>query len=262
MTEVNYNDGEWPEIVIVMLTWSGPPELDIANTRLEYTKKTIAGIKKHFIYPNYTWHIADDNSTPWYQDEIKKLMEGETYTFSDTKKGWDMNNNWNTGMKVAFERADIIAGWPDDRFLDKDFDVKSYVRLLMSYEDICYIRLSGGEPRLKETILSRVGREWRLLGKDSTARHVYLAFNFMLHKRWIDYYGYFEDNLWPLDIAEDTVDSHFRKTAGPGIVIPVDIGLTMMPWGTRSTWEKPQGGTFRKEPPPLDERVSMEAGNG
>lgn len=245
---------DWPEIVIVMLTWAGPPELNIAKKRLDQAKRTVASLKKHFIYPNYSWHIADDGSPEWYQKEIQEIMEGEDYTFTDTKKGWDMNNNWNTGMAAAFERADIIAGWPDDRFLNKDLDVKSYVRLLTEHDDICYIRLTGETVGLRSERITRVGKQWRLLDKKSKSRHVFLCFCFMMHKRWIEHYGYFTPDLWPVSEAENCTDAQFRKTPGPGAVIPEDLWKGFIPWGDFSTWEKPKGGVYRDTPPPIEER--------
>ncbi|GAG92696.1 unnamed protein product, partial [marine sediment metagenome] len=183
---------DYPEVVIVITTWAGPLELDIAKTRLGYIKEAVSCLKKHFIYPNYSWHIADDGSPKEYQEKVLKIMKDENYTFTDTKKGWDFNNNLNTGMETALERADIIVVWPDDRFLKKDLDVKSYVRLLTDHEDICYIRLTGREVHLQGTSITRAGTQWRLLDKKSKSRHVFLCFCFVMHRRWIEHYGYFK----------------------------------------------------------------------
>lgn len=252
--EVEYKDGEWPEVVILMLTWAGPPELGISEERFANAKKTIEHLKKNFGYPNYSWHIADDGSPQEYQERVLALLKGEKYTFTDTKKGWDINNNWNTGMRVAFERADIVAFWPDDRFLNRGLNVRACVRLLMSYDDICCIRLNGGEPGLKGTPLSRAGAQWQLLDKKSLAAHVILFGPAIRHKRFIEHYGYFETDLWPLNRAENQTDSHFRHTKGPGIVCPEEFWGGFMPWGGHSTWELPKGGPFRKKSPKGEEQ--------
>lgn len=245
---------KWPEIVIQLLTWAGPPELGIAKQRLGYTKKTVASLKKHIIYPNYSWHIADDGSPSWYQDRIRDIMKGEKYTFTDTKKGWDINNNWNTGMRECFKRTDIVIGWPDDRFLEKDIHIEPCVQLLTEYDDVCFIRLTGQEPRLEGQLVDRVDAQWRFLDKKSKCVHVFLCFCFIIHKRWIDHYGYFETDIWPLDKAENIIDRHFRNSPGPGAVVPEALWKGFIPWGGYSTWEKVGGGAFRKDPPSMEER--------
>lgn len=39
--EINYKDGEWPEVVVVFLTWAGPPDRKIDQIRLEYARRAI-----------------------------------------------------------------------------------------------------------------------------------------------------------------------------------------------------------------------------
>ena len=116
-------DGEWPEVVILMLSWAGPPERDLAKNRFECIKKTIGYIKRNLHYPNLSWHIADDGSPQAYQERVLALLEGEQVTTTNTRRGWDINNNWNTGMEVAFGRADIVAFWHDDRLLVHEVDL-------------------------------------------------------------------------------------------------------------------------------------------
>ncbi len=256
-SEHNYEDGEWPHIVILMLTWAGPPDLDISQDRFEYTKRTISDLKQHFQYPNYSWHIADDASPREYQEKVLALLEGDEYTFTDTKRGWDVNNNLNIGMKTAFSRADIIAVWPDDRFLVYDLDVRSCVRLLMSHDDVCHIRINRKEPHLKATPIQRVGKKWWLLDKVSeNCVHVLHLGPNIKHKRYIEVYGYTETGIWPPGRAEDRMDEHFRRSAGPNAVIPDEFwNKTMIPWGGKSTWERSQGGLREKAMPPPPKNI-------
>ena len=85
VAEVTYLEGQWPKVVILMLSWAGPPERDMADTRFGYIANTIAHIKKNLHYPNLGWHIADDGSPKEYQDRVLALLEGEQVTFTDTK---------------------------------------------------------------------------------------------------------------------------------------------------------------------------------
>ena len=247
-----------PHVVILLLTWAGPPNLDISQDRFEYTKRTIDCLKQHFHYPNYSWHIADDASPKEYQDRVLALLGGDEYTFTDTKKGWDVNNNLNVGMKAAFSRADIVAVWPDDRFLVYDLDVRSCVSLLMNHEDICHIRINRKEPHLKAEPIQRVGKKWWLLDKVSKGCvHVIQLGPNIKHKRYIEHYGYTETGIWPPGEAENRIDGYFRKNAGPNAVMPDEFwDKEMIPWGAKSTWEREKGGLQEKAmPPSVDEDI-------
>ena len=252
MAEVDYGAGKWPKVVILLLTWAGPPERKLAEVRFGYTKKTIQALKKHLHYPNLGWHIADDGSPKVYQEKVKALLSKDNCTFTDTKKGWDRNNNWNTGAKVAFGRADIVVSWPDDYFMDFDFDLRPSVRLLMSYEDICYIRLKPKEHFTVATPLERVGQKWWLVNKKSPATNIITTVVCIRHKRFLDHYGYLPANIWPLTIAEKAQSWAFRDKPGPGAIIPEQIRIRGdMPFGTASTWEAKQnsGAIYRKHAP-------------
>jgi MoaA/NifB/PqqE/SkfB family radical SAM enzyme len=252
MTEITYSDGKWPEVVIVLLTWAGPPSLSIAGDRFTYAKRTIGELKTHFKYPNYSWHIADDGSPKEYQDKVLALLAGEKYTFTDTKRGWDVNNNINTGMRTAFSRADIVAVWPDDRFLVYDLDVCSCVRLLMSYGDIGHIRINRREPNLNATVIQRVGKNWHLLDKSSCCGHVINIGPYIEHKRYVEQYGYLPTGVWPPSRAEDSLNIQFCENQGPGAVMPSEFwDKEIIPWGGKSTWERIGGGIHPDAAPPI-----------
>lgn len=257
ITEVEYKEGKWPHVVICMLTWAGPPDLGISKDRFGYVERAIADLKQHFKYPNYSWHISDDGSPREYQEKVLALLEGKEYTFTDTKKGWDVNNNLNIGMKAAFSCADIIAIWPDDRFLTYDLDVCSCVRLLMSYDDVCHIRINRREPHLGAVPIQRVGKKWWLLDKVSKdCVHVIHLGPSILHARYVEHYGYFKTGIWPPGRAEDWMDGHFRMNEGPGAVMPDEFwDREMIPWGGKSTWELPQGGLHKKAMPPVTKDI-------
>lgn len=250
---ITYKDGEWPEVVVLFLTWAGPPARKIAKDRLRYAKLTIQGLRKHLHYPNLSWHIADDGSPKGYQEKIKALFGKTPYTFSDTKKGWDINNNWNRGAKVAFGRADLLICWPDDRFLKFDLNLKPFVQLLMSCREFCGIRLRPRPGGMVSTPTERVGQKWwRIDKKTSRCREVTSYFE-MRHRRYIDYYGYLPTGFWPVIRADTMMNTVFRRTPGPDVVIPDIIQARVeTPWGAISTWESaPNAGTaYRKTAPP------------
>lgn len=252
--EAERKERDWPRVVILLLTWAGPPKLNISKDRLEYTKRTINCLKEHFLYPNYSWHVADDGSPPAYQAKVFELLKGESFTFSDTRKGWDVNNNVNIGMGAAFAQADVVATWPDDRFLTFDLNVRSYVKLLTENEDICHIRINRAEPGLKGIPIERAGYSWRLLDRTCRCTHVIQLGPNVKHKRYVEHYGYFPTGIWPAGRAENELDMQFRTQEGPDAVMPEDMwDRVMMPWGGKSTWEKPNGGLAEEAMPPKDE---------
>lgn len=265
MTEIEYADGEWPEVVVVFLTWAGPPERKINQIRLRYAEQAIRQFKEHIDYPNLSWHIADDGSPKEYQDAIKALFGETEYTFSDTGKGWDINNNWNRGAKVAFDRADIMLLWPDDRHLRFDIDLKPFVRLLMSYDDICGIRMKPKLPGHQVTSIERVGQKWWRIDKKTSSCREVTSFFEMRHKRYIDYYGYLPTGFWPVKSADGKMNRIFRSLLGPDAVIPDVIqSKRQIPWGivttSKNNTTKPDMGTDKivvVGPMPLRGTVKM-----
>jgi len=241
--EIEYADGEWPEVVVVFMTWSGPPERDLSQTRAEYAERSIQSVRQYLHYPNLSWHIADDGSHREHQDKIKALFADVEYTFSDTGKGWDVNNNWNRAARVAFDRADLMVLWPDDRFPRFDIDLKPFVRLLMSYDDICDIRLKPKLPGHVVTPLERVGQKWWRVGKKATTSREVVAYFGMKHKRYIDHYGFLPTGIWPVKHAAAAMNKRFRSIPGPDAVVPDVIqSRTEAAWGPKST--------YSGEPPP------------
>ena len=250
--EITYPEGQWPEVVIVMTTWAGPPERNMASARLGNTERAIASLRRYLHYPNLSWHIADDGSPPEYQEKIKALFGKDKYTFTDTNRGWDINNNLNLGIKAALERADVFATWADDRFLHRDVSLKQYVSLLMSYEDVGAIRFKPYNPGLRATPVQRCGATWWVIDKTSPVRHaIHLGLNFY-HRRYWETYGFLTPRLWPPDVAEADTNTRFVTTPGPEQLIHNDFWhFTEMPWGLPSTWEARQnaGYAYRQHAP-------------
>jgi UDP-N-acetylglucosamine 1-carboxyvinyltransferase len=236
MTEISYTDGEWPEVVVVFLTWAGPPERNLSQTRVGYARRSIQSVREHLHYPNLSWHIADDGSPKEHQDEIKALFAGVDYTFTDTGKGWDVNNNWNRAAKVAFDRADIMVLWPDDRFVRFDVDLRPFVRLLMSYDDVCDIRLKPKLPGHVVAPMERVGQKWWRVDRKATTSREVIAYFGMRHRRYIDHYGYLPTGIWPVKLAASAMNRIFRDIPGPSTVVPDVIQAHIEAgWGPKST---------------------------
>jgi nucleoside-diphosphate-sugar epimerase len=230
-------DDIYSNVVIIMLTWCGPPERELIEERLGYGQKTIGSIRKHLKYPHYTWHIADDNSGKIYQERVLAMLGSDSYTFSDTKVGGDVGNNINVGLRAAFAQADVVLLWHDDRWLTYDLDLGPCCKLLREDNDYCLIRLKPQHPGMIVHPFDRHGQKWWRVDKKSTCEHVVDIGPHLMHKRFIEHYGLYPSGLNPRG-ADTWMDHRFRRIIGPNIAIP-DFWLhrTEIPWGSKSTWE-------------------------
>jgi len=229
---------EWPEVVILVTTWCGPEERGLAEIRLEYTQKTINGLKKHFKYPNYSWHISDNHSGQEYKDRVIAMLGDDRWTLTDLGKAVSFGKSVNVAQQAAFSHADIVAFWLDDVWLDRDLDVKSCVQLLLEDEEIGAIRLKPHQLRTEGYSINRHGRIWWRLHKDSPGGFIFTLAPNIRHKRFFETYSPYDESLFNLDHLEHSLDANFRATPGPGIVCPEEFwSAIQIPWGPEcSTW--------------------------
>lgn len=229
---------EWPKIVVMMLTWCGPPERNQRDIRLEYTKKTIASLRRHLIYPRkWIWHIADDGSDREFQQEIIAMLKGDAYTLTDTKAMGDIGLNLNMGQEVAFLLSDVVVFWQDDRWLQRDLDVAACVKLLMEHKDIGLIRLKPHQSNMEGERAWLSGADWWKIDKLSPCAHTCTLGPNIRHKRFVEHYGAYKTGL-AVESVENEMSYRFRRISGPGVVCPSERWSSVeIPWGTYSTWE-------------------------
>jgi len=224
-------------VVIVLLTWRGPPERKLSSIRLGYCQRAIDSIRMHLKHPNYTWHIADDNSGVEYQERVIGLLGNEPYTLSDSKIGADVGHNINTGLRVAFAKTDVVLLWHDDRFLHHDLDLVSCCRLLREDDKYCLIRLKPQHPWLEASSFQRYGKKWWKVNKKSERGCVVDIGPHLMHKSFVETYGLYTPGVNP-HLADVWMDHRFKTLAGPGIAVPGEWWKrTEIPWGNESTWE-------------------------
>lgn len=226
----------WPEIVIMVTAWCGPPERNAGAFRLEYMDRMITGMRKHLKYPSYSWHIADDNSNIEHQEKmLSKFPVGTTFSSTETIGG-DWGHNLNGGLRAAYKRSDIVLLWHDDRWLTNDLDLEPCVRLLMENEKFGLVRLKPRNPNLIAEHYQQYGIRWWLLSRKSSA-YVVGGGPHLIHKRFTDHYGLYPTGLAP-DKLEAQFNSKFVEMGGIDILCPNAIWETdEMPWGVHSTWE-------------------------
>lgn len=238
-------ENEYPPLVIVMLTWAGPPERNIGNVRLEYIERSVESIRKHLIYPNLSWHIADDGSDEVFQQCVLEIIGENDTTFSDTHAGGDVGANLNIGYAAGFDRADVVLLWHDDRYLKCELDLRPYVDLLTQYDDVCQIRLKPKSARMIVHRIERCGETWWRVDKKGKQIHAVDIGPHVSHRRFRDFYGPYPTGLRP-DICENEMSWRFRELGqdgGPDVFCHDSrIAAVEVRWGDISTWEWQQKG--------------------
>ena len=228
----------YPPMTILLKTWQGPKGQSLARNRLESAEKMLSSIKRHLKYPNYSWHIADDGSESWYQDEIHDLFKGENYTFTDTKADGDIGLNINTGMRVVLKRADYILHWSDDIVLKQELDIKSCVTLLHDYDDIGIVYLRNAHRTLNTHCIERDGIVWYIIEASSPGPFLCITSLILMHRRAWNYYGPYPEGL-RIDTMQEEMSWRYKNFEnGPAIAIRADHWDGTMPSCIgKSTWD-------------------------
>lgn len=228
---------EMSEVVVLIKTWQGPDE-ETARKRLAYLKETIASLDKHLLYPNLSWHIADDGSKLWYAEAVGRLLGDRFYTYTDSMTNGDIGRNMNMGLRRAFERAEIVLNWSDDIVLQAPLDIEPYVDLLLNEPSIGYIVTRPQHPSLRLTPLYLRERYWHKIEHYSPNRFLLVTSLNLMHRRAWDFYGPYPEGL-RMDIMQEEMAwryRHFKR--GLEIVIPDDlIDNGLVSYGADSTWD-------------------------
>ena len=200
---------DYPPVTIVMTTYfpegsDGRHRRDVASHAL-YSWEDNLGYKGQLRI-----HIADDGS---YCD-FKTDWEYVTYT---RQERMGVGSSLNKGIQQAFEVSDFVLHAVDDWLLVKEFDLTPWVRVLLEREDIGLVRLGPPHPHIigqAECLIEGI-YDWGLILKRK-----YYAFAtrpFLLHKRFIDAYGWFEEGKSAVEV-ERLYNERFCSMSGPDIV--------------------------------------------
>lgn len=226
-----------PEFIIVLLTWCGPTERGLRETRLKYCQKTVDSLRKYLICPEYDWHIADDGSDEEYQKSVIAMLGNDPYMLSNTEVGGDVGYNINMGLRKAFKKADVVLLWHDDRWLARDLDLRLCVKLLNEDENVGLIRLKPQRPGMRASSFERYGEKWWQVDKHSRCAHIVDIGPHLLHKRFVEAYGLYPTGLH-VPLVDDWIDLRVRRQYGPNIIGLDSRWRTVeIPWGSKSTWE-------------------------
>lgn len=212
----------------------------------------LQSIKKYLRYPNYSWHIADDGSEKWYQDEVLALFKDETYTFSDTEANGNIGLNINKGMHIVLKETDYILHWSDDIVLEKELDIRPHVVLLRDHDDIGIVYLRNAHWTLHTYPVERDGAVWHVIKNSSPGPYLCITSLILMHHRAWDYYGPYPEGL-KIDTMQEEMSWRYKNFEdGPVIVIPDNCWCGTMPlcvgtstWDWRLTDEKEEKSWYR-----------------
>ena len=229
---------EHPKVIILLKTWQGPRERNLAQNRLKSARRMLAGIKKYLVYPNYSWHIADNGSDKWYQDEIHALFKDEKYTFTSTKANGDIGLSINMAMRVVLKETDFVLHWSDDIVLERTLNIVSYVAFLRDHDDIGIVYLRNGHPSFGTACMDRAGAMWHNLTASSSGTIMCVTSFTLMHRRSWDYFGPYPEGL-RIDMLQREMAWRYRHfPGGPKVVIPDDLWRKTLPLCVGlTTWE-------------------------
>lgn len=208
---------------------SGLPYLSIALVtykRTEEALRTIRGISENLSYPKplRLWFVGDDGSGSAHVnalvDELKQRRENLA-NYHCQRSSPNVGRGWNRVLNMAFRYSDFVLWLEDDWVLTRPFDIRPYVRMLMTNDQVGLVRLGH----------LAVGSDVHIVGYDGihylqyqkTTQYAYSGNPQIRHRRFVDAYGrYSEEEMNPGDLELD-YDSRFRNNPGPAIWRPADI---------------------------------------
>jgi len=202
---------DWPEVVVLLVTYK----------RTDYAVRTVNALNTHLVYPNLSWHVADDGSGTKHQmaiiDAIGDEFNGRR-VLTDTMQAGGTGLNRNTGLQAAFERTPYVLHIEDDWELLEKFDLCTPVRVLMENEGVGVIRFGYIEEDHLATTVPMGGSMWWKLNK-KVRGFAFAGHPHLLHKRFHDTYGYYPTGLLP-GATEAVFAEKVKKEGGPDILYP------------------------------------------
>lgn len=208
-----------PVLVIVLLTYK---RTDMARTTIHYASQNIDYPKSRRV-----WYVSDDGSPSAHINALREQIyeNGETIYEFDSHKYHPgtpfCGRGWNQALYKSHTLSDYILWLEDDWRLDRELDLRPYVRLLMERSDVGMVSmrtLSVGNN------VHTVGyRGIHYLRYDRTTPSAYSGNPLLRHRRYTEFYSAFSENRSPGDIEID-YDERYRSRPGPDIWRPVDIG--------------------------------------
>lgn len=211
MTHMENHLENAPHVVCLLITYK----------RTELAVRTVQGIENNLRWPNFSWHIADDGSSPEHRQAIEQAIGSRHYTtWSNAERG-GVGRSMNFGQRESFKRADFVLWLEDDWELCQPLDLRPCVELLRDDVSLGMVRLGYISPGIKGGLISGAGRLWWKLDKGPT--YTFTGHASLRHKRFYQVYGDYPEGLAP-GATELHYCGRFNGTEGPAVVVPAWTG--------------------------------------
>lgn len=207
-----------PNICVLLLTYK----------RTEMAVTTIRYLCQNLDYPKelLSFYIADDGSPQEHMQAIFDELQvwGIKLTGYHNEKysqGSMVGRGWNIGLLKSYLVAPIVLQLEDDWKLEKQLDIRQYVRCLVEREDVGMIRMSGLVDGQNLQVRCHHGIHYLECLRSSN--FAYSGNPHLRHRRFSEFYGLFATDQTPGDL-EIEYDRVFRsRPDGPGIWRPADL---------------------------------------
>jgi len=213
-------------LTVVLLTYE----------RTEYALRTVEGVARNLVYPDFEWYVSDDGSR---QEHVNKLFARMHELDQKHDKEWMWHSERcsygagaNKALGAAFNRGNLVLMLEDDWLLDRQFNIYRYCALLMERPDIGMVRMGYLNSGVGGVSMSHDGALYWAL--DDTHSCNYSSYAFaghpaIMHRRFFDHYGIYPER-WQPGETELKMCWQCVSGSGPKIVWPAVLG-EHGPWG-------------------------------
>lgn len=198
-----------PDITIVMTTYFTD------SARKELAENALLSWNRFLKYDGtLRLHIADDGSTV---SSLLSYCWGDPVTYSRQERQ-GVGASLNRGFEKAFESSPLVLYAVDDWRLMYEEDLTPWAQVLMDREDVGMVRLGPPHPNIRGTV-EAFSEHWNSWGLRLERYGFFFGHRpAVYHKRMIDAYGWFDENVSALECERLYVEK-CAHTAGPDVVL-------------------------------------------
>lgn len=195
--------------------------LIVTYQRAEILRRTLGGLFQGLTYAGpIEYVIADDGSTDETHAMLGTLVEAGLSARVVVSNRTGLGANTNAGLRVAFERSDLVLQLQDDMLLLQPLDLTAHVDWLLSHEQDGFIRLWGvGGHRYTATLDDRY---WRI-SWDSDELYIPSDRPHLKTRAFAEAAGYYPEGL-PTAATEEAychqVKNAARSRGVPAVLVP------------------------------------------
>ncbi len=216
-------------ITVVLITYGN----QLIPERTEYAVRTVNAVTQHLRYPNWSFYVSDDGSSPEHLNAVREAVQNSGHSVI----GWHSEHisygaGCNRALRAAHELGTLTLMLEDDWELMRDLDLWQYAALLMERPDIGMVRMGYLSQGISAVCFGHSGfLYWTL--DDQQSRN-YSSFAFaghpaLIHRRLFEVVGDYPEKKQPGE-TELGMAWKVASKVGPKVVWPAALG-ERGPWG-------------------------------